>query len=340
MNLTLSDAAGKKPAGTVGPRTRLYRDGVLEAEGLSVAEVSAHVGDPSYVIWFDLCAPDAAALAALAGELDLHELAVEDVLQDHQRSKLDIYDSHLFLTVYGAWFDTATGQLGTTEVNVFVTRNALVTVRENDLFDVDEVVRRWDSKPDLARHGVVFLLHGLLDVVVDGHFQIVQNLDDRVEALEDRLFADSLAGRDLQRRTFDLRRGLVRFRRIVLPLREVVNSLLRHDLFVAEAAMAPYFRDVYDHVMRVTEWTESLRELVSDIREAQLSMQGYHLNDIMKKVTSWAAIIAVPTMITGFYGQNLPFPGFGQLSGVWTSVIVIAVTSALLFHVFRSRGWI
>ncbi|GAA3525479.1 hypothetical protein GCM10022419_000190 [Nonomuraea rosea] len=132
----------------------------------------------------------------------------------------------------------------------------------------------------------------------------------------------------------------MRFRRIVLPMREVVNSLLRHDLFVAEAAMAPYFQDVHDHIMRITEWTESLRELVSNVREAQLSMQGYHLNDIMKKVTSWAAIIAVPTMITGFYGQNLPFPGSGQPIGVWTSATIMSVSSAALYSIFRRRNWI
>jgi magnesium transporter len=339
MSSTLN-AASKESTGSAGPRTRLYRGGVLGAEDLSVAEIWGHVGDPSCVVWLDLCSPSATDLAAIGEELDLHALAVEDVLQNHQRSKLDIYDSHLFLTVYGAWSDTDTGQFGTTELNVFVTRNALVTVRENDRFDIDEVVRRWDSKPDLARYGVAFLLHGLLDVVVDGHFEITENLDDRVEALEDQIFADRPTGRDLQRHTFDIRRNLVRFRRIVLPMREVVNSLLRHDLFVAEAAMAPYFQDVHDHIMRITEWTESLRELVSNVREAQLSMQGYHLNDIMKKVTSWAAIIAVPTMITGFYGQNLPFPGSGQPIGVWTSATIMSVSSAALYSIFRRRNWI
>ncbi|MFI9561234.1 magnesium transporter CorA family protein [Nonomuraea endophytica] len=321
-------------------RTRLYRDGRLEAEDLSIAEISERFADPACVAWLDMCAPSADDLAAIGEQLGLHELAVEDVMQPHQRSTLDIYDNHLFMTVYGTWPDTGTGRFGTTELNLFLTRRALITVRENDRFDMGEVVRRWDCQPDLAAHGVAFLLHGLLDVVVDGHFEIVESLDDQVETLEDEIFTQRPAGRDLQRRIFDLRRALVRMRRIVLPLRQVVDSLLRHDLFVSKAAMAPYFQDVHDHIMRITEWGESLREMVSNVHQAQLSLQGYHLSEIMKKVTSWAAIIAVPTMITGFYGQNVPFPGSGQSIGVWTAVVIMAAASATLYAVFRGRKWI
>ena len=124
---------------------------------------------------------------------------------------------------------------------------------------------------------------------------------------------------DLQRRTFALRKSLVLLRRVVLPMREVVNSLMRRDLHVVDDEMAPYYQDVYDHVLRATEWTESLRDLVTTILETNLTLQGNRLNVIMKKVTSWAAIIAVPTAITGWYGQNLPYPGFASTSGLVTS---------------------
>ncbi|WP_188187818.1 magnesium transporter CorA family protein [Nonomuraea sp. SYSU D8015] len=321
-------------------RTRLYRHGVLEAEGFPVADVSDHVSDPSCAIWFDLCTPSAADLAVISEELGLHELAVEDVLHDRQRPKLDVYDSHLFLTVYGERLDADSGRLTSTEINIFVTRNALVTVRENDSFDIGEVVRRWDSSRDLAKHGVSFLLHGLLDVVVDGHFQVIQALDDQIEQLEDQLFDEELGGREMQRRSFAMRKNLVQFRRAVLPMREVVNSLIRRDLHVVEPAMAPYYQDVYDHVLRVTEWTDSLRDLVGNIRETYLTQQGFRLNNIMKKLTGWAAIIAIPTMITGFYGQNVPYPGAEQPIGFWTSSIVIVVASVGLFLAFRKRDWL
>ncbi|MGI5290024.1 magnesium transporter CorA family protein [Nonomuraea polychroma] len=320
-------------------RTRLYRHGVLEAEGFPVAEVSDHVADPSCAIWFDLCSPSPEELAMISEELGLHELAVEDVLQDRQRPKLDVYDSHLFLTVYGERLDDETGELASTEINVFVTPNALVTVRDNDLFDMREVVKRWDANRDLAKYGVGYLLHGLLDVVVDGHFTVIQALDDQLEDLESDLF-DGRPSPALQRHTFALRKSLVGFRRSALPMREVVNSLIRRDLHVVEPGMAPYYQDVYDHVLRIAEWTDSLRDLITNIRETHLTQQGYRLNDIMKKLTSWAAIIAVPTMITGFYGQNVPYPGSEQPIGFWTSSLVIVVASAGLYLAFRKRDWL
>ena len=129
-------------------------------------------------------------------------------------------------------------------------------------------------------------------------------------------------------------------RRVVLPMREVVNTLMRRDLHVVDEGMALYFQDVYDHVLRATEWTESLRDLVSTILETNITLQGNRMNSIMKKVTSWAAIIAVPTAITGFYGQNVPYPGFAHWSGFVTSTIAIVVLSGSLYWIFRKHDWL
>ena len=241
------------------PRTRLYRNGVVEAEGFPVADVSDHLADPSATVWFDLCTPTVEDLAAISEELGLHPLAVEDAVHEHQRPKLDRYASHLFVTAYAVTLDTTTGELDTCEVAAFVTDRALVTVRKDERFDIDKVTARWDQSPDLAKHRVGFLLHGLLDYVVDTHFAAVQSLDGQIEALQDQLFEDNAKDREMQRRTFELRKSLVTLRRVVLPMREVVNSLLRRDLHVVDEAMLPYFQDVYDHVLRATEWTESLR---------------------------------------------------------------------------------
>jgi magnesium transporter len=183
-------------------------------------------------------------------------------------------------------------------------------------------------------------LHGLLDHVVDSHFEAVQALDDQIEALQDALFADRPPTRALQLRTFEVRRSLVLLRRVVLPMREVVNSLLRHDLHVVDSAMMLYFHDIYDHVLRATEWTESLRDLVGSVLETNLTLQSNHLNVVMKQVTSWAAIIAVPTAVTGFYGQNVPYPGFGHPGGFWTSTVVTLMSSVALFWYFRRKDWI
>ncbi|WP_222871582.1 magnesium transporter CorA family protein [Nonomuraea sp. PA05] len=320
--------------------TRLYRNGVLEKEGFPVEEVSDHVADPENVVWFDLCAPTPEQLGVISEELGLHELAVEDVLSDHQRPKVDVYDNHLFITVYGLYSEN--DRLVPVEVNVFVTGNALVTVRENDHFDIGGVVRRWDAASRMACHGVTFLLHGLLDYVVDQHFDLVQDLDGKVEAMEEGLFVQGIReSRQLQHSMYLLRRDTTKLRRVTFPMREVIGTLLRRDQdLIADPVMKPYYEDVHDHVLRVIEWVESIRDMLANVRETRLSQQGFRLNEIMKRVTSWAAIIAVPTAITGFYGQNVPYPGSGDPLGFWTSSVLVALASSGLYAVFKKKDWL
>jgi len=321
-------------------RTRVYRNGVLEAEDFPVEQVSDYLEDPSTVVWVDVCEPDADDIAAIAEELQLHTLAVEDAVNEHQRPKLDRYRTHLFVTGDAVSLDAVSGRLSQSEVDSFITKQALVTVRKAQDFPIDDVVARWDASPDLAKHGIEFLLHGLLDVIVDSHFAAVESLDDEIEGLEDMLFDERPRSREVQRRSFELRKSLVLLRRVVVPMREVVNALMRRDLGIVDEAMMPYYQDVYDHVLRATEWTESLRDLVNTILETNMMIQGNRLNSIMKKVTSWAAIIAVPTAITGFYGQNVPYPGFSHVAGFWTSTALIVAISSILYVVFRLQDWL
>lgn len=326
-------------------RTRLYRDGALVAENFPVEDISDHVQEPDATIWLDLCAPGEADLAAVSEEFGLHPLSVEDALHQRQRAKLDRYDDHLFVNAYAVRVSDA-GELSKTEVSAFVTNNALVTVRRDPQFDIEEVVSRWDTlakvngKVNLPRLGVAFLLHGLLDAIVDGHFEAVQQLDEMIDELEDALFDDQVDQTVLQRRSFALRRSLVSLRRVVLPMRELVYSVMRGDAVPMNEALTPYYRDVYDHVLRATEWTESLRDVINTVLETLLTIQGNQLNMVMKKITAWAAIIGVPTAITGFYGQNVPYPGFGHLSGFYVSLAAIIGLSSVLYVMFRRADWL
>jgi magnesium transporter len=320
--------------------TRLYREGELVLENFPVEDVSEHLEEQGACVWLDYCTPTQQDLETIAEELELHPLAVEDAVKEHQRPKLDRYDSHLFVSAYAVALDTASGELRASEVAMFVTAKALVTVRKDEGVAIEPVLERWDDAKDLAEHGVSFLLWGLLDDIVDGHFEAVQSLDTEIEALEDLLFDDAPHSTEVQRRSFELRKSLVLLRRLVLPMREVVNSLMRRDFHVIDQAMTPYYQDVYDHVLRATEWTESLRDLVTTILETNLTIQGNRMNLVMKKVTSWAAIIAVPTAITGFYGQNLPYPGFSAHWGFWFSTALIVVLSGGLYWAFRRSDWI
>ncbi|MDQ3402872.1 MAG: magnesium transporter CorA family protein [Actinomycetota bacterium] len=321
-------------------RTRLYRNGVVEAEDFPVSAISDHLADAAAVVWLDMCAPTAEELAVISEELSLHSLAVEDAIHERQRPKVDRYDTHGFLSAYAVRLDADSGELHTAEVAAFITERALVTIRKTDAFDIDAVVDRWDNTLDLAKSGVGYLVHGLLDHIVDSHFEAVQALDDEIEALEDMVFDDRVDHPTTQRRSLRVRRSLVTLRRVVLPMREVVNALMRRDHRIVDDDLMPYYQDVYDHVLRASEWTESLRELIATIRETQLNIQGNRLNGIMKKVTSWAAIIAVPTAITGFYGQNVPYPGSEQPWGFWVSTTAVVLLSGGLYTVFKRRDWL
>jgi magnesium transporter len=321
-------------------RTRLYRDGRLELEGFPVAEISDHLVDEAVTIWLDLRDPDPDDLNVLSEEFGLHPLAVEDAVYEHERPKLDRYGSHLFLTAYGARLDTASGKLATSELSAFITKQALITVRKDDGLDIGTVVENWDANPDLAKFGVGFLLYGLLDYIVDGHFETVQSMDEAVEGLEDQLFAATPQSLDVQRRSFELRKSLVLLRRIVLPMREIVNTVMRPDLKVVTEDLLPYYHDIYDHVLRATEWTESLRDLVTSILETNLTIQGNRLNVVTKKVTGWAAIIAVPTLITGYYGMNVPYPGFDRPAGYAISLAAMVGAGLVLYFIFKRKDWL
>lgn len=321
-------------------RTRVWRHGALVGEDFPLAEVSDHLRDPASLVWVGVCESSRTVFDELAEELGLHELAVEDALGPHQRPKVDAYSTHSFLSCHAVRVEPDEARLVETEIDAFVNSRWLITVHKEHEFSMDAVVRRWDRSPDLVEHGVSFLLYGLLDVVVDGYFEAVAIFDDYYDDVSEGLFADEPLSPEQQRNWFQMRRALVRFHRLAVPMREVVSALMRREHGLVSEGIYPYYQDVYDHVLRVTEATDSLRDLVATIVETNISLRDFRQNQIMKKVTSWAAIIAVPTLITGWYGQNLPYPGSGQAWGAWTAAGLVVAVSGGLFVVFRRRNWL
>jgi magnesium transporter len=323
-----------------GALTRVYRKGVLEAEGFPVADVSDHLERADTVVWVDFCGPSKEQLDELAAELGLHELAVEDALGPHQRPKVDRYTTHLFLAAQAIRVDTEAGRLDETEVDAFISHRWLITVRKDERFPIEPVLERWDRSPDLAAHGVGFLLYGLLDVIVDGYFDVINAFDEYYEAVSEGIFAEHPLDPAKQRHWFDMRRAMVRFHRLVVPMREAVSSLMRRDDPAVVEELYPYYQDIYDHILRVSESSDSLRELVSTIVETNFSLRDYRQNLIVKKVSSWAAIIAVPALVTGYYGMNLPYPGSGETWGVVASTALMLAACLILYLVFRRRDWL
>lgn len=321
-------------------RSRIYEAGRLIGTDLTIDGLAEVKKAAKQYAWLDLVNPTERELEHLASHLGLHELAVADALKGRQRPKLEHYDSHLFINTYAAKFEVGAEELEVHEISVFVTDKFLITVRDDEKFNIESLTKRWDDSFELAPAGVAFLLWGLLDLVVDGYFEVVEALDVEVEALEDTMFGEKRDNSLIQRRSYELRKALVALRRNAIPMREVINPLVKHDVPMLSNDMFPYFQDVYDHVMRVADWTDSQRDLVTTLLETNLTIQGNQMNLIMKKVTSWAAIIAVPTAITGFYGQNIPYPGFEESWGFWVSTGSIVLISGILWVVFKKNDWL
>jgi magnesium transporter len=324
----------------IGCETRVWRKGELVEEGFPIARVSDLLEEDDTLVWVDLCKPDEADLNDLAAELGLHELAVEDALHEHQRPKLDRYPSHLFLATPAMRFDAVAVVLHTIEVDCFIGDRWLVTVRKDEGFDLDPLKRRWDNSSDLVQFGVSALLYGLLDDVVDGYFDAIDTFDAFYDDVSDGIFEDQPLDPTKQRRWFSMRQALVRFHRLVVPMREALSALMRREHDFIPEEMYPYYQDVYDHILRIADSTDALRDLVSAIVETNLSLRDYRQNQVMKKVTSWAAIIAVPTLITGFYGMNVHFPSVGSVVGFWISIGIIAVATVTLYSVFKKKEWL
>jgi magnesium transporter len=228
-----------------------------------------------------------------------------------------------------------------TEIDSFIGDRWLVTVRKGERFPIEPVLARWDRSADLARHGgVSFLRYGLLDVVVDGYFDAIERFDEFYDAVSEGIFSEQPMEPSQHRHWFQIRQSLIRFHRYVVPLREAVSGLMRREHAVVGEDLYPYYQDVYDHILRVSESADALRDLISTIVEANLSLRDHLTNLIMRKVTSWAAIIAAPTLITGSYGMNVPYPSDGQDSGVALAGLLVVVTSGGLYLLFKRKRWL
>jgi magnesium transporter len=312
------------------------------AEGFPAADISELLqAHQDSTVWLDLFDPDEEDLHIVTEEFGLHPLAVEDAIQDHQRAKVDRYRTHLFLNAYAVQvdWDAPAPSVHKAEISAFITPRALVTVQKA-AFDIDSVVARWDSDTDKpTAHQVGALVHGLLDVIVDEHYDVVLRMDEAIDALDDALF-DPRGDIDIRRRGYALRRSQSELRRAVAPMGEVLAQIMRSDSHLMEPDLAPYYRDVADQVMRAADTLDNGRERVGGILDANLNEQGNRLNEITKKLAAWAAIIAVPTAVTGYYGQNVPYPGFGQHSGWIVSTTVIVVLAGGLYLLLRNRDWL
>ena len=317
---------------------RLYREGVLKEEAFDPAQVSEVVRESGARIWLDVEDPSEEELTLIAEEFSLHPLTIEDARNREQRPKVDVYEGYFFLVLRPLWQDEQ-DEIHASEVHAIAGHRFLVTIRYAPVFDITEVLRRWDRQPELTGEGGGFLLYALLDEVVDGYFDVVERHEDLADEIEDRVFADE-PDPQIQEDVFRLKRRVVQFRRLVIPLREVLDLVQEQPGFVTER-LRPYYRDVADHLIRVLEFLDNLRDLLTSALEALISQVSNRLNVVMKQLTSWAAVILVPTLIAGIYGMNfVHMPELHWKYGYAYALAVMAVSMFLLYRVFKKRDWL
>jgi magnesium transporter len=293
-----------------------------------------------HVVWLDITTPTAEDLDLLRDEFSVHPLALEDLEKRHQRAKIDTYADQQIVVGYEvlpATSKESSFDLG--ELHIFAGPGYLVSVRWEDSPAIDAVTKRFRAHPDSVARTPGTLLYAILDAVVDGYFPLLDKLTDKIEALEGRILAGGKASGTL-RTILGLKRHLLELRRTIAPERDVANALLRRDLPLVDDLSAPYFQDLYDHLIRVLDQLDLQRDLLASALEANLSVTSNNLNAIMKRLTAFTVILMVPTLIAGIYGMN--FHAMPELS--WPlgyplalSAMLVTMVGAAIF--FKRKDW-
>jgi magnesium transporter len=321
----------------------IYQDGcrTQTPDDLSDALTAARAAGDSF-IWVGMHEPTAPEFDRLASELGLHPLAVEDALKAHQRPKLEVYRESLFAVVRPLSYDDGAGTVSASELMVFVGESFVVTVRHGATTTAADVRTRMEKTPDVLRRGPVAVLYAICDSVVDDYLDIASELQVDLEELEERVFDPT--GGDSARSAatiYGFKRQVLEFRRATGPLAEPMARLASGAVPYADHRTQPFFRDVADHLTRVGDASEGMDRLLSDILAAHLTQVGVRQNNDLRKISAWAAMAAVPTMIAGIYGMNFDhMPELHQIWGYPAAVGLMASVVLLLYVLFKRRGWL
>jgi magnesium transporter len=312
--------------------------GGRRVSNVDINTISEVLNQPDTFVWVGLHEPSAEMLAKLQKEFGLHDLAVEDTHRAHQRPKLEAYGDTLFIVLRTVHMNGLEVELG--ETHFFVGKNFIITVRHGSSVPYTDVRARCESTPDLLKKGPGFALYAIMDSIVDQYFPIVDTLAERLETLEEKIF-DETFRRETTADIYHLKQQLMEVKRAVSPLIDVCNRLMRFDLKLIEDETRVYFRDVYDHAIRINEMVDNSRDLLSTALEANLSLISISQNEVSKKFAGWAAIIGIPTMVAGIYGMNFRFmPELEWRLGYPVIMVATFGFCVALYFRFRKSGWL
>jgi magnesium transporter len=325
----------------------IYRDGHRSDGPEDLSDALGAARAAGGFVWIGLHEPSEREFDHVTQEFGLHPLAVEDALKAHQRPKLEVYEDSLFVVLKPVVYDAEHDTVSTGELMIFLGDGFVVTVRHGEGAPLGTVRQRMEKEPELLGEGPTSVLYAIADACVDHYLDVATELGNDLEELEAEVFSpDGGGSRNTASRIYNFKRQILEFRRATVPLMPPLTRLAGNGTigvpvpFVNDGAR-PFFRDVHDHLTRVNESVEGLDRLVSDILSAHLAQMSVRQNDDMRKISAWAAMAAVPTMIAGIYGMN--FEHMPELRWVWSYpavIVVMAALEVLLFRMFKRRGWL
>lgn len=336
MTLSPQTADDTAPPGSV-LASSVYADG-RRIKDCPIDEAGANAKTPGQFVWIGLHEPRLAVLRAVQRQFGLHELAIEDALHAHQRPKLEFYEDTLFIVLPTARLHE--GRISFGETHVFVGRGFVVSIRHGTAKSYAALRARCEANPSMLKEGEDFVLYTLMDYIADNYAPVLEALETEVEGLHDRLLRHPARLREVER-IYRIRRDLETMRRMIAPLTEICRQLEHHDLPMIDRRMRPYFRDVADHVRRVDDQLGSLRELLVFVFETSMLVASARQTDISRKLTAGAALLAVPTAITGIYGMNFKnMPELETQYGYYVVLGVIVLLCLLVYRYFRKNDWL
>lgn len=330
-------------------RTMLCNEDYCSRRQLDRGDIGPVLSADHNMLWLDLESPTADEMAFLAGEFGFHPLALEDATKQHQRPKVDRYDTFHFLVFYGVGYEDESNYIAQHEVDIFIGKNYLITIHNGEIDAIKEVASRLGNNLALIEHGVGVLLYSLLDAVVDHYIPIADRIGARIEMLERRIFTvrSQREREGLQEDIFALRRTLLNLRRVLGPQIDLLSTLARRDIPAVGPKTAVYFQDVHDHLLRVAEVVDVHRELLGGAFDSYHAMNASNLNEVMKVLAACSIILMSVALIAGIYGMNFnpaasPFnmPELAMPFGYPASLALMAVVGAVLTGFFKHKGWL
>ncbi|MEO5807328.1 magnesium/cobalt transporter CorA [Devosia sp.] len=315
----------------------VYANGTRLAD-IAVDDAGGWAHRPGHVVWIGLLEPSGDLLARVQRQFGLHDLAIEDAAKAHQRPKLEQYGDCIFIVARTAHM--AEGRISFGETHIFVGKGYIVSVRHGASTSYAPVRQRAESCPAVLKHGEDYILYALLDFIVDNYMPVLETVNSEVESVEDKVIAGELGQGEVER-LYMLRRDLLRLRNAASALVDVCRRLQRVEVRPIEATMQPLFRDVTDHIHRVQDEIDTLREVLAFAFEASMMAGQVQQTHISRRLAAWAAILAVPTAVAGIYGMNFEFmPELHWRFGYIAVVGGVAAICCTLYYRLRKSGWL